>query len=82
VVVGEPEFLWSLDKIESLKEERQNIANTGQQARIVSNNTQLENRRCRSCIESYHDKRWKALGFQEGDHMFLRVTPITVWVVH
>jgi hypothetical protein len=73
VVVGEPEFLWSLDKIESLKEERQNIANTGQQAGIVSNNTQLE---------SYHDKRRKALGFQEGDHMFLRVTPITVWVVH
>ena len=27
--------------------------------------------------KSYHDKRRKALEFQEGDHVFLRVTPIT-----
>lgn len=25
----------------------------------------------------YHDKRRKELEFQEGDHVFLRVTPIT-----
>jgi hypothetical protein len=27
--------------------------------------------------KSYHDKRRKALEFQEGDHVFLRVTPVT-----
>ncbi|KAI5414379.1 hypothetical protein KIW84_040038 [Lathyrus oleraceus] len=27
--------------------------------------------------KSYHDKRRKSLEFQEGDHVFLRVTPIT-----
>ena len=27
--------------------------------------------------KSYHDKRRKALEFQEGDHVFLRVTPTT-----
>ena len=27
--------------------------------------------------KSYHDKRRKALEFQEGDHVFLRVTPMT-----
>ena len=27
--------------------------------------------------KSYHDKRRKALEFQEGDHVFLRVTPLT-----
>ncbi|RDX63015.1 hypothetical protein CR513_58600, partial [Mucuna pruriens] len=27
--------------------------------------------------KSYHDKRMKALEFQEGNHMFLRVTPKT-----
>ena len=27
--------------------------------------------------KSYHDKRRKDLGFQEGDHVFLRVTPMT-----
>jgi len=28
--------------------------------------------------KSYHDKRRKDLEFQEGDHVFLRVTPVTV----
>lgn len=27
--------------------------------------------------KSYHDKRRKTLEFQEGDHIFLRVTPVT-----
>jgi hypothetical protein len=27
--------------------------------------------------KSYHDKRRKSLEFQEGDHVFLRVTPVT-----
>lgn len=27
--------------------------------------------------KSYHDKRRKALEFQEGDHVFLRVSPKT-----
>ena len=27
--------------------------------------------------KSYHDKRRKDLKFQEGDHVFLRVTPVT-----
>ena len=27
--------------------------------------------------KSYHDKRRKDLEFQEGDHVFLRVTPVT-----
>ena len=27
--------------------------------------------------KSYHDKRSKDLKFQEGDHVFLRVTPMT-----
>ena len=27
--------------------------------------------------KSYHDKRMKYLEFQEGDHVFLRVSPIT-----
>jgi hypothetical protein len=27
--------------------------------------------------KGYHDKRRKALEFQEGDHMFFRVTPVT-----
>jgi len=27
--------------------------------------------------KSYHDKRKKDLEFQEGDHVFLRVTPVT-----
>ena len=27
--------------------------------------------------KSYHDKRRKSLEFREGDHVFLRVTPIT-----
>ena len=27
--------------------------------------------------KSYHDKRRKVLEFQEGDHVFLRVTPLT-----
>jgi hypothetical protein len=27
--------------------------------------------------KSYHDKRMKDLGFQEGDHVFLRVNPMT-----
>jgi len=27
--------------------------------------------------KSYHDKHRKALEFQEGDHVFLRVTPLT-----
>ena len=27
--------------------------------------------------KSYHDKRRKDLEFQEGDHVFLRVTPMT-----
>jgi hypothetical protein len=27
--------------------------------------------------KSYHDKRRKTLEFQEGDHVFLRVTPVT-----
>ena len=27
--------------------------------------------------KSYHDKRRKELEFQEGDHVFLRVSPIT-----
>jgi hypothetical protein len=55
VAAAEPEFVLGLDKIESLKEERQNMINTGQQAGIVSNNTQVGNRRCGSCIEIYHD---------------------------
>jgi len=28
--------------------------------------------------KSYHDKRRKPLEFQEGDHIFLKVTPTTV----
>jgi len=28
--------------------------------------------------KSYHDKRRQDLEFQEGDHVFLRVTPVTV----
>ena len=27
--------------------------------------------------KSYHEKRRKDLEFQEGDHVFLRVTPVT-----
>lgn len=27
--------------------------------------------------KSYHDKRKKDLEFQEGDHVFLKVTPVT-----
>src|ERR1043165_2872984 len=27
--------------------------------------------------KSYHDKRRKDLSFEKGDHMFLRVTPVT-----
>jgi len=27
--------------------------------------------------KSYHDMRRKAFEFQEGDHVFLRVTPMT-----
>jgi len=27
--------------------------------------------------KSYNDKRMKDLEFQEGDHVFLRVTPVT-----
>src|SRR3954471_18447166 len=31
----------------------------------------------RSRQKSYHDKRRKTLEFQEGDHVFMRVTPMT-----
>ena len=31
----------------------------------------------RSRQESYHDNRKKALEFNEGDHFFLRVNPVT-----
>ena len=34
-------------------------------------------RMAQSRQKSYHDKRRKSLEFQEGDHVFLRVTPIT-----
>ena len=34
-------------------------------------------RTSQSLQKSYHDKRRKALEFQEGDHMFLRVTLVT-----
>jgi uncharacterized protein YllA (UPF0747 family) len=41
VAVAEPEFVWSLDKIESLKEERQNMVNTGQQAGMLATTLSL-----------------------------------------
>lgn len=34
-------------------------------------------RASKSLQKSYHDKRRKAIEFQEGDHMFLRVTLVT-----
>lgn len=38
---------------------------------------QAKMRASQSHHKSYHDKRRKTLDFHEGDHMFLRVTPIT-----
>ncbi|KAI5390343.1 hypothetical protein KIW84_075598 [Lathyrus oleraceus] len=49
----------------------------GQQTTEKIKMIQEKMRIARSRQKSYHDKRRKSLEFQEGDHVFLRVTPIT-----
>lgn len=58
---------------ESVVLEPELVQQTSEKVRMIRDKMKIS----QSLQKSYHDKRRKDLEFQEGDHVFLKVTPIT-----
>lgn len=58
---------------ESVMVESEIVQQTSKKIKMIQDKMKAS----QSCQKSYHDKRRKTLEFQDGNHVVLRVTPIT-----